>query len=286
MEFTAPAKINLYLEVLKKREDGFHQIETLFERISIKDKLSIEEVSGETVVECQDPGVPTGEDSLLFRAIKLFTGKSQSTSNFRVRVEKNIPIGAGLGGGSSDAATVLMALNEISGFPLEKEDLLEMARKLGSDVPFFIENASFAIGTERGDVIRSLESEAKLWHVIINPPFELKTSSVYEKVPALGLTKPGGVDRMFSAFLKDNNTNKIAENLHNDLQTIVLRDFPSLGKVFTHLEEEGAQGVLLSGSGPTVFGLFTEEKAPQAAENLRKIFTERDAWRIYIAHTC
>jgi len=286
MEFAAPAKINLYLEVLKKREDGFHQIETLFERISIKDKLSIEEVSRETVVECQDPGVPTGEDSLLFRSIKLFTEKSQSTSKFRVSVEKNIPIGAGLGGGSTDAATVLMGLNEISGFPLEKEDLLEMARRLGSDVPFFIENSSFAIGTERGDVIRSLESEVKLWHVIINPPFELKTSSVYEKVPAFGLTKPGGVDRMFSAFLRENNINKISENLHNDLQTIVLRDFPSLGKVFTHLKEEGAQGVLLSGSGPTVFGLFSEEKAPQAAEKLRKIFTERDAWRIYIAHTC
>lgn len=285
MEFTAPAKINLYLKVLGKREDGYHQVETLFERVSIEDRLFIKKSGSASRIECSDPKVPTSEDSLLLMTIKLFKEKSGVSDNFNVTLEKNIPIGAGLGGGSSDAAALLKGLNEISSSPLKKEDLLEAARELGADVPFFIENSSFAMGTERGDVIKSVESEAKLWHVIINPPFEVQTSSVYGKVPAFGLTKPGGADRMFTAFLKENNINKIAENLHNDLQAIVLQEFPVLKKVFLQLKAEGALGVLLSGSGPTVFGIFSEKQAPEAAEKLRQVFTEEDAWRIYTAHT-
>ncbi|MFC1570174.1 4-(cytidine 5'-diphospho)-2-C-methyl-D-erythritol kinase [Candidatus Omnitrophota bacterium] len=287
MEFTAPAKVNLYLKVLKKREDGFHQIETLFERISIKDRLFVEKTTGESVIECDDPEVPTSSDSLLAKTIGIFREKTGLDASFRVKLEKNIPIGAGLGGGSSDAASLLTGINELSGAPLAVEELLEAARTLGSDVPFFVKNCPFAVGTERGDVVKKVESEAKLWHVIVNPPFEVATGSVYGKLSDFGLTKEGPADRMFSAFLSEHNINRIAENLHNDLQQIVLRDFPALNDVFSELENIGAKGVLLSGSGPTVFGIFTDrDEADGAALKLRKAFPEEEAWRVYTAHTC
>jgi 4-diphosphocytidyl-2-C-methyl-D-erythritol kinase len=284
MVFTAPAKINLYLEVIGKMEDGYHEIETFFERISILDRIEIEPSREGTVVRCDDPRVPTDEESLLARTIKAFREASGKTEDFRVSLEKNIPMSAGMGGGSSDAACLLKGLNEMTGSPLEEDELLGIGRSLGADVPFFLTGYSFARGTGRGDIIKKLEKRQDLWHVVVNPPFEVATKDVYNKTSAFTLTKDRGVDKMISAFLSGNNIKGIAENLRNDLQDIVLREFPSLEQVFSELRKAGAEGVLLSGSGPTVFGIFTREKAEKAAETIQRVFSA-EAWRVYLAQT-
>lgn len=286
MEFTAPAKINLYLKVLSRREDGYDEIETLFERVSLYDRISAELAESGTTISCGDPRVPTGEGSLLRKVINEFNRETGKTFCFKVVVEKNIPLSAGLGGGSSDAAALLKALNGITGSPLDDEALLGIARRLGADVPFFLSEASFAFGKGRGDIINEVRTPLKMWHVVVNPPFEISTQAAYGKLPPFTLTKDKGVDRMFTAFLNEKRVEGIAENLHNDLQQIALRDFPVLKQVLSELKRLGAKGALLSGSGPSVFGIFDQEKAEAAKDTLLEVFPAEKNWKIWAVHTC
>lgn len=285
MILTAPAKINLYLGVTGKRSDGYHEIETVFERISLADKILVEPVKEPTLITSTDPSVPTDSNSLLGRAVSEFKKAAKSELNFKIGLEKNIPIGAGLGGGSSDAATLLKGLNEVAGFPLEKDDLLSIGKSLGADIPFFINEYHFAIGRGRGDEIEKIETPLQLSHILINPPFEVSTKEAYGKVGAFNLTNNRGVDRILSAFFDKKDSGTIANNLRNDLQQVVLRDFPDLNNVFSELKKSGAQGVLLSGSGPTVFGIFEEEKIENASKNLNEVFPREKGWRVLAART-
>ncbi|MDD5634125.1 MAG: 4-(cytidine 5'-diphospho)-2-C-methyl-D-erythritol kinase [Candidatus Omnitrophica bacterium] len=283
---TAPAKVNLFLAVLGKRPDGYHEIDTLFEKISIFDNITVDITPGNTVINCSDPSIPVDGDSLLGRTIREFKDKTGKKTNFNVNVEKNIPVSAGLGGGSSDAAALLRALNNICGNPLQETDLLAIARQLGADVPFFIKNYAFARGSGRGDIIEEVKASYRLSHIVIKPPYGISTREVYGKVSSFDLTNKMTVDRMMTAFSSGENINSIVKNLRNDLQTIVLRDFPDLEKIFSELKKAGALGVLLSGSGPSVFGIFQEDKITQAERKIRGIFLPEDNWQVFVAKTC
>lgn len=287
MEITAPAKVNLYLRVIRERTDGYHDIETLFERISIFDKINIETAPGGRVeITCDDPSVPVGDGSLMASTVAYFRERAGTDAGLVISLEKNIPVGAGLGGGSSDAAALLTGLNAAAGSLLGKGDLLEIARRLGADVPFFLHDCSFGTGRGRGDEVEDVDIPITIWHVLVNPPFEVSTKDIYNRVSAFGLTNGGAVDRIISAFPESEGVETLAKNLHNDLQAIVLQEFPNLEKVFSELKTRGAAGTLLSGSGPTVFGIFTEEdKAVRAAEELGQTFLATAGWRIYTACT-
>ncbi|MFQ5952325.1 MAG: 4-(cytidine 5'-diphospho)-2-C-methyl-D-erythritol kinase [Candidatus Omnitrophota bacterium] len=285
MIIAAPAKINLYLRVLSKREDGYHEIETLFERVSIFDNISIEPTTSSTTITCDNPNVPTDDDSLMARTIAAFLEEAGTDLHFQINLEKKIPISSGMGGGSSDAASLLKGMNALAGSPLDGDTLLRVAGKLGADVPFFIADSRFAYGKGRGDVISRVESPLEIWHVLVTPPFEARTRDIYNKVSAFSLTKDEGVDRIFSAFLNGKDISAISENLCNDLQEIALENFPILEEVFSALKKEGAKGVLLSGSGPTVFGIFDREKAEKGGKNLRSIFPEEENWKVFVART-
>lgn len=285
MEVLAPAKINLYLTVKGKMDDGYHEIETIFERISLFDHIFADISEHGTSIECDHPLVPTGDTSLLGKTISSFKAVSGTKKDFKVILKKNIPVAAGLGGGSSDAASLLKALNGLVGEPLTKKELIEIARPLGADVPFFLEDNSFAMGSGRGDMLKKIGSDINLSHILINPPFEVSTREVYARVSAFSLTKDRGIDRMMSAFSKEKDINIIIENLRNDLQAIVLRDFPVIGEMLSALNEAGAAGSLVSGSGPTVFGLFEDEHIEQAGEIIRKRFADNDGWKVYTART-
>lgn len=286
MILTAPAKVNLFLKVLSRRSDGYHDIETVFERVSILDEVEIVKGEGFSEITCDDPSVPTGEGSLMARAVDLFKKETGEKGHFRISVRKRIPIAAGMGGGSSDTAAILEGLNRMSLCSVSRERLMALGGVLGADIPFFLSGASFAVGTGKGDLIKPLNYNCRLWHVMVNPPFGVSTQGVYSSLPAFGLTKGGAVDKMFSAFLSNNDTAGISENLRNDLQIIVLRDFPVLEQVFSSLRGAGARGVLLSGSGPTVFGLFETEKIARERENkVREAFKPEDGWKVFAAST-
>ena len=285
MNFNAFAKINLFLKVLSSREDGYHQISTLFERINLSDSISIEINKKSTIITCDNPKVPTGEGSLLMETVKAFNRATEKETGFDISVGKKIPIAAGLGGGSSDAAAILNGMNEITGKPLSRKRLLEIGKDLGADIPFFISNCRFGFGTERGDIIQEAETGVELQHILIKASFDVSTKDVYDEVSAFNLTKDRGVDRMFNAFLKENDVTSLTENLCNDLQAIVLRKFPVLDNVFLELKKAGAKGVLLSGSGPTIFGIFDKEEIGNAENKLRERFPAEKNWEVYKAKT-
>jgi len=285
MFVTAPAKVNLFLRVLNKRNDGYHSIETIFEKISLFDEINVDVADTDTRIECDDLSIPVCSDSLMAHAVRLFKEKAAVSTNFVIKLKKNIPSGGGLGGGSSDAAAILRAMNKITGLRLNETSLFDIAGKLGADVPFFLNDASFACGKGRGDIITELEFKRKFWHVLVTPPFKLLTKDVYGRLSPFALTKDIALDRMFSAFLEEKKTQNLAKNLHNDLQPIVLREFPVLKKVFRELEAAGALGTLLSGSGSTVFGIFDEEIVRQAEKRLLSAFPKEENWRIYVVST-
>lgn len=285
MEIMAPAKLNLYLKVLGSREDGYHNIGTLFERISIFDRIRLEISDFPTKIEALGADIPTGTDSLLGRTIAEFNLASDNTSNFSVKIEKNIPVAAGMGGGSSDVASLLMGLNKITGNPLNSEQLEQIAGRLGADIPFFLKNISFGIGTKRGDVVKKVSTDLKLGHVIVNPPLQVETKSVYDRVSGFNLTKEDAWATMLTLFLEKRDITSLADYLRNDLQQIVLREFPVVGDAISFLLSLGARRALMTGSGPTVFGIFEVDCLAEAVKKAKEHFPEQKGWRVYSAKT-
>jgi len=273
--YKAPAKINTCLHVLGKRPDGYHELAMLMQPVSLYDDITIDCDSGSRVqVDC--PGVEMPADSenitaLAARALLAEAGLEQAVS---IRVEKNIPVAAGLGGGSSDAATVLTGLNEMLDLGFSNKKLMQIGVTLGADVPFFVCGGS-AWATGIGDRLEKVDSMPDLWYVLVNPGVAVSTAWVYGN---LVLTSPGDADKLrkFPRTAED-----FVRLLHNDLEPVTMRRYPVVGEIKQRLMESGAIGSLMSGSGPTVFGVFnSEESARNAASQLGK----ESSWRVFTVH--
>lgn len=266
----APAKINLLLRVLRKRPDGYHDLTSVMQKISLYDELKYTLRPEGIKLSCPGTDLPTDERNLVYRAARLIFNHAGYTAGIDIKLSKSIPEAAGLGGGSSDAATTLMALNDICALGLHKTELMELGTKLGADVPFFI-YGTCAIATGIGDKLRSLPDLPKINLVLINPPLPLSTKMVYENLN-LRLTKKKNnysIPRFYA--LGD-----IVRELHNDLETVSLQMHPELKNFKQMLLDEGALGALMSGSGPTLFGVFADEKSAQEARDaiLKKVSGE------------
>ena len=250
MQLYAPAKINLSLEIKGRREDGFHEIETLMAPISLADRLTIERANQETIdFSCDDAALPPGEDNLVVRAAKLFEETTKTKSGLRISLEKKIPHGAGLGGGSSDAATTLLGLNELFGTGLSQKDLMELAAQLGSDVPFFIAQSA-AICRGRGEIVSPVKLPVALRLLLMKPDFGVPTPSAY--APWKDSRELPGVDYAPQEFSGMRFT--------NDLERPVFEKFILLAHLKTWLREQSEVGAaLLSGSGSTVFAVLRGE---------------------------
>ncbi len=265
----APAKLNLYLKVLRKREDGYHDILSVMVPISIYDRLYFREDS-EISLECSDPSLPTDEKNLAFKAAKLYFEKAGIKKGLHIRLEKNIPHASGLGGGSSDAASVLIYLNKIyKKFSLN--ELLDMAKTLGADVPFFIYGTP-CIAKGIGDILEPLPYR-KLHFLVITPNIKVSTAWVYERFK-LDLTKSE-----LSSIKKMWEKGRIESLLSNDLESVTIRYFPEVGDLKEMLLKAGAKGVLMTGSGPTVFGIFESRAAAKKATE----YIPTDVGKIFIA---
>ena len=247
MQLYAPAKINLSLEIKGRREDGFHEIETLMAPISLADRLTIERANQETIdFSCDDAALPPGEDNLVVRAAKLFEETTKTKSGLRISLEKKIPHGAGLGGGSSDAATTLLGLNELFGTGLSQKDLMELAAQLGSDVPFFI-TQSAAICRGRGEIVNPAKLPVALRLLLMKPDFGVPTPSAYARWK--DSRELPGVDYAPQEFSGVRFT--------NDLERPVFEKFILLAHLKTWLRQQPEVGAaLLSGSGATVFAVL------------------------------
>ena len=257
----APAKINLLLRVLGKRSDGYHDLASLMQQISICDDLTYSLRPKGILLQCPGTDLPTNEDNLIYRAAEAIFHYTGCKAGVEVVLTKRIPSAAGLGGGSSDAATTLMAINDLCSLGLSKTDLMKLGTKLGADVPFFIFGSS-AFATGIGDQLQTLSDLPKINMVLINPAFPLSTKTVYENLN-LTLTKKKNnysIPRFYA--LGD-----VIRELHNDLESVSLQMHPELNDFKQMLMKEGALGALMSGSGPTLFGIFADEKSAKEARD-------------------
>ena len=252
MIIKAPAKLNLYLKVLGKRPDGYHEILSIMVPINIYDEIQIQKYNRSGIkLECNDPSLPINEKNLAFKAAKIYLSKAGVKDGIYIKLLKNIPIAAGLGGGSSDAAAVLKGLNIIYK-KLSKNELIELAIELGADVPFFFQERP-CIAKGIGEILEPLPPR-KLYFVIVTPPIHVSTAWVYNQFK-LDLTKSE------QSSIKDLWEKGEIENLlKNDLEKVTIKHFSVIKKIKELLIKIGAKGVLMSGSGPSVFGIFDSEK--------------------------
>jgi 4-diphosphocytidyl-2-C-methyl-D-erythritol kinase len=280
LTLATPAKINLYLRVLKKRPDGYHEIESLFCPVGLYDHLVLTPAS-RISISCAAAQVPNDETNLAHRAANRFfkaletTGLRARPPGVHIELEKRIPVGAGLGGGSSDAAAVLKGLNQICGRPFGSDYLRSLALSLGADVPFFIEPRS-AIATGIGERLEPFHNLPKYYSIIIFPGIHTATAEVYKKLK-LRLTKQ---QKKISNFDFTGQEFDARRHLVNDLETVTENHHPEIKAAKTMLRQKGAMGALMSGSGSSVFGLFSAE---QEARQAMAALPPRKGWEFYLA---
>lgn len=274
LEIKSPAKINLYLKVMKKREDGYHEISTLFEKISLFDFIILEKSSKKIEISSVGRRVPLDKENLAYKAIQLVSQKLGRNLGVRIKIYKNIPLGAGLGGGSSNAAAVLLGVNRLYELGIKKETLYEWGKTLGSDINFFLSEESFALGYGRGEKIKPLEIERKFWHLIIYPGFSVSTFEIYRAFDEFGLTKKiPDVKILVDCLYSKKNIRR--ELFYNSLEPIVLKKYPVIDFWRKRLISTPAIGILISGSGSSIFGLYQNRKEVEGIKKELEKFKRR-----------
>lgn len=284
-----PAKINLRLEVLGKRPDGFHEIRTLFQAIDLEDEVEARHAEG-LVLACDDPALPTDRRNLVLRAADALAQRlGDPARGARLILRKRIPIGGGLGGGSTNAAGALVALSRLWQSPLRHEELADLAASLGADVPFFLVGGT-SYGWGKGERVRPLPALRPTSILLGAPPFPISTAEVYAahaakvgtegRLDPLTPENPGvTVPPSFLKLIEENDFGQV----RNDLEPTVLEGWPELGRFRSALEGAGARAACVSGSGSTVFGVFeAKSDASRAAESLVERFP---GWRLLLART-
>ena len=268
----SPAKLNLVLDVLGKRPDGFHELRTIFERISLADQITLTRNKTKKIsICCPHPHVPKGSGNLAFKAAMMLSKDFSISEGIDINIIKNIPVAAGLAGGSSNAAAVLSGLNRLWQIGLNNAQLVNYAARLGSDVPFFLYDTSYALGTGRGDLIKPLDVRTKLWHVLVTPRVKIYTKEVFTRLK-LKLTNKKDNVNILLPFLRKGDFVRLAGALSNDLEPAILSLRPDFIYLKKRLLDAGATGVCFSGSGPSVFACVQSQ---QHAQSLRAKFDRR-----------
>ena len=270
MQLLAPAKINLSFQIKGRRADGFHEIETLMAPISLADRITIERAGddGEIHFSCDDPSLPAGDDNLVVRAAKLFRQRANITNGITLSLEKKIPHGAGLGGGSSNAASTLLGLNELFEAGLEQRELLELAAQLGSDVPFFIfESAAICRG--RGELVEPAKLQKQLSILLVKPEFGVASEWAYSRWQ--DSRKIPGVSYQVQEFA--------GQAFVNDLERPVFEKFVFLAQLKMWLLEQPEVGAaLMSGSGSAIFAVMRQNADVDLVAKRAREELDRELW--------
>ena len=261
----APAKINLFLEILGKRDDGYHEIETVMQEIDLVDNLQFEEIQEGVKLKCNDKNIPSDENNLVCKAANLILNECGIKKGVLISLEKNIPVGAGLGGGSSDAAATLKALNLLWKIGLNDAELMEFAAKLGSDIPFFIKGKT-ALCSGRGEKITPIEVKSEMNYLVIFPHINISTATIYRNLK-IDLTKKIIDVSFFLNALKHPKVAGISKLLFNRLEEVVFTTYPDLLDVKKALDHFDFCGLSVSGSGSAFFGLCRDRQQAKAIKS-------------------
>ncbi len=294
MKYLTPAKVNLYLEILGKRADGYHRIQTVMQTVSLYDELEIDLLPREIKFICTHRILNKEKDNLVLRAVNLLQKFNKKKKGIKITLKKNIPLAGGLGGGSSDAGCVLKLLNQIWELNLSQRTLFSLAEKIGADVPFFL-RGGYAYAQGIGEKIFPYPCSPDYWLILVNPGLLLRSKRIYAQYDRLALkrsladgglkkTRKTNANRIKTAklFWQDLSTGReIARNIFNRLEDVVLPEFPEIARIKEILISLGAVGSLMSGSGSTVFGIVESEKKGQ--EILKKL--GKYPWQTWLVRT-
>lgn len=280
--FTLPsyAKINLFLRVVGKRADGFHEICTIFQTVSLCDSLTFNE-NDEVILTCDDEKIPTGETNLIVKAARLLQDRFGIKIGARIHLEKRIPAPGGLGGGSSNAAIALLGLMKLWKLEIGLEELCEIGETLGSDVPFFFYGGT-ALGTGRGTEVFSLEDFRQNHILIIAPKIDISTKDAFARLNVADLTNKGSKSILPICRNEVNSLYSRQSELKNDFERVIFEIEPETARAKKTLFDCGAKRALMSGSGASVFGIFeTSEKLQSATDAVRS----ESNWRVFPVET-
>lgn len=266
IQLKALAKINLGLDVLRRREDGYHEVKMIMQTISLHDDLEIRRIkTPEIQVKTNLYYLPTNENNLVYKAAKLLMDEFGIKEGVAIQLKKRIPVAAGMAGGSTDGAAVLWGMNQMYGLGLSRQELMERGVKLGADVPYCVQRGT-ALAEGIGERLSVLPSMPKCTILIAKPGISVSTKFVYENLHANDL-KPEqhpDVDRMIEA-MKEKNLDLFCERMGNVLETVTIPAYPVIQEIKEHMMACGAAGAMMSGSGPTVFGIFHSPVQAKAA---------------------
>lgn len=272
----APAKVNYLLDVIRRRPDGYHDLRMVMQRVKLCDEITIAltKTPGITV-SCGKNGVPDGPVNIAWKAADSLLELAESPPGVIISITKNIPVAAGLGGGSSDAASVLMGLNELLHLGLSDQRLMEIGVTLGADVPFFIFKTT-ALAEGIGEALSAMPAMPAAWVLLANPGVNVSTAWVYKN---LQLTNGRELNKLPDSYrdLKD-----VCSIFANDLESVTIPAFPVIAEIKNAMLQHGALGAMMSGSGPTVFGLYPDE---DSAEQARTALSANSGWFTAVAAT-
>lgn len=266
----AYAKINLGLDVLRRREDGYHEVKMIMQTVGIYDVLTFQKApAGVFGLSVDSAQIPDDDNNLVLKAARLLFTTAGINAGVEITLQKNIPVAAGMAGGSTDAAATLLGLNELYELQFTSEQLQEIGVKLGADVPYCIMGGT-ALSEGIGEILHPLPCPPQAYLVIAKPDLMISTKYVYENLHANRLKVHPDIDGMIAALLKQDLIN-MCELMGNVLETVTERENPIITQIKALMKEQGAVGALMSGSGPTVFGIFTEqEKAGNCFRSIRE----------------
>lgn len=279
MKLRALAKVNLGLDVVRKREDGYHEVRMIMQTINVYDELElvVQETPG-IQIETNLSSVPSDESNLVYKAAKLLMDEFQITKGLHIRLEKNIPVAAGMAGGSSDAAATLKGVNQLFGLGLSTAELMERGVKIGADVPYCIMGGT-ALAEGIGEVLSPLPPMPDCHILIAKPPVGVSTAFVYGNLRANELEHHPDIDGMIETLKADSITGLCAR-MENVLETVTIPAYPVIDEIKKLMVDCGADGAMMSGSGPTVFGIFTDQEAAKCA--MKKVQESNLANQIYL----
>ncbi len=270
----SPAKINLYLAITGKRADGYHELLSLFCPITLYDTVTLTFGETDIRVSCNHPDVPDNEGNIAYRAAKLFFGRLGKNDGVMIRIDKQIPVAAGLGGGSSNAATVLVSMNEYYNYPFSQKELGEIGLKIGADVPFFIFGKP-ALASGIGEKLESVGRIKPYKILVIFPGFGVSTADIYKN---LNLRLTNCKKKLNNSCFKDSDIDA-AQCACNDLESVTEVLYPEISEIKQRLMTYGAKAALMSGSGSSVFGLFSDISE---AERAFRVLSAHSRWQCYL----
>ncbi len=265
VEMVANAKVNLSLDVVRRREDNYHDLEMIMQEIDLADKIFIKEIDADEIrVLCNRDDIPTDETNIVYKISYTIKNRFNIDKGLEIKIDKNIPIAAGLGGGSADAAATIKGLNKLWNLNMSEQDMIDISKPLGADIPFCIIGGT-AVARGIGDKLTKISGLKETMILLVNPEIGVSTKFVYQSLNLDVIEKRPDTGKLVDA-IQANDLNYIANNMVNVLETVSIKEYPLIDKIKEEMIQYGAIGSLMSGSGSTVFGIFDDESAIDNAE--------------------